>query len=379
MESPLLFRGTVYLYHLLTAVLVCGVLVYVAVIIKHFIEGETYSILFIIITSIVAMQVVIYIFLPYWLFSFVSEMFSEEEDIGDLFAEVSRYPQSSFVTRCNIILFCNVALAFSGSLSYMVLVIVDGENWGAFISSLLWNMLYFAPFIVVLSLSISNIEAHRLQADHFVHHIRALRKKHKILFSVHKLSTSMPPSNDSVLFSEHLNASSSSSCSDSIAIGTTLQDLNNHYYYLLSHFLSASEKRGKLYFSLLLIPLFILLTSIISYYEGVYDQAPFIGFTVMSLLFLFEIGFVTATVNETGNVVSRELSSFLLCTLAESHKSSSYQLDNQDIREMHATVACLTHAKIEIIFFGNFSLRSSTLLAILGSLVVAIIPAVVHF
>lgn len=97
----------------------------------------------------------------------------------------------------------------------------------------------------------------------------------------------------------------------------------------------------------------------------------------MALFYLLEIGLLVATVNETGNLVCRDISSFLLRVLINS-ESGEVSLPGIAVNKISGFVSCLNHIVIEIPFFGNFALRSRTLLAIIASLVGAIIPGVLR-
>jgi hypothetical protein len=155
------------------------------------------------------------------------------------------------------------------------------------------------------------------------------------------------------------------------------------YYHLHDAFRNTSNKMGGYYFSSFLLPVMIILSSIWSIYENFFTLKATIAYVAMAIFYLLQLGIMLANVNETGNLVCRDISSILMrvlvdnCILCEGEEEKD-AYPPSFTNKVNGFVSCLTHIKIEIPFFGNFTLRSRTLLAIVASLLGAIISGIIR-
>jgi hypothetical protein len=92
-------------------------------------------------------------------------------------------------------------------------------------------------------------------------------------------------------------------------------------------------------------------------------------FVLTSVFMVLELGLALVAANETGHLVCTDMCSYLLY---DGH-SYGHSLSNEAV----ILLGCISHAKIDIPFFGNFVFRSSSMMAIMGSLLAAIIPGLV--
>ena len=143
------------------------------------------------------------------------------------------------------------------------------------------------------------------------------------------------------------------------------------YYQELSICLAMSESCGFYLFEML---------SVVLMMDVVYTLAFYIGFTsvqrvssvlffVLNLYLLLQICIVTASCNECGHVVAKELSNYIYSRCNQS------DLEAGESKKAIELLGCISQSKLEIRFFGGFALRSGTVLAVLGSVIGAFIPA----
>lgn len=99
------------------------------------------------------------------------------------------------------------------------------------------------------------------------------------------------------------------------------------------------------------------------------------GYLSFGIFTLLEVGLSLTMVNERGKYVSNEISRFILrCRMSDEIKSDS---KNEVSKDMDILLECIHFARIEIAFWDNFVFRSQDLLATLGSITAAVIPAFV--
>lgn len=130
-----------------------------------------------------------------------------------------------------------------------------------------------------------------------------------------------------------------------------------------------SRQIGKYFLFFMFVSISFAIFSIWSIYVKQVQWRSTATFVVVSACMVMELGLAIVAANETGNLVSVDICTFLLF---DGHRYDSV-LSNEAV----ILLGSLAHAKIEVPFFGNFVFRSSTMLAITGSLVAAIIPGVV--
>ena len=130
-----------------------------------------------------------------------------------------------------------------------------------------------------------------------------------------------------------------------------------------------SRQIGKYFLMFMFVSISFAIFSIWSIYVKQVQWRSTATFVVVSACMVMELGLAIVAANETGNLVSVDICTFLLF---DGHQYNSV-LSNEAV----ILLGSLAHAKLEVPFFGNFVFRSSTMLAITGSLVAAIIPGVV--
>jgi hypothetical protein len=116
-------------------------------------------------------------------------------------------------------------------------------------------------------------------------------------------------------------------------------------------------------------------------------------FVLISLNLVAQLGLSIASANETGHLICRDISTYLLLDPHGHHPSPKPPVES--LSQLQCTVSfsqslpilpseetllllqCMQYSKLEIPFVGGFALRSKTILTILGSIVGAIIPGVI--
>ena len=376
-------------------------------------------------------QFMMYLYFPFYYYPLIRDVFMSK-DVQLLFQEA--IVLSSFTSlqkKFRVVYVTNIILT---AVSMVVYMYVQGADWGSEVYSAVWFVFYIAPISIVFGLIVCILEAHRIQAMALRKKLVKLRityessRKYCDTFSclekgsitsefqsVRNVQTDMTvfrasnngsngaerdQSEPSTLSQRHVSTTSVESEttdeSNLLPLLLSIEDIMQHYLRLHDAFHVTSDKRGFFVFSCFLLPLLILISSIWSIYEKFFSFHSTIGYIIMALFYLLEIGLMVASVNETGNLVCRDISSFLLRIVV--HNSSDGGVDPDGlsssstgrklgadnpvtvsvIHKINGFVSCLVYIKIEIPFFGNFTLRSRTLLAIVASLVGAIIPGIVR-
>jgi hypothetical protein len=106
-------------------------------------------------------------------------------------------------------------------------------------------------------------------------------------------------------------------------------------------------------------------------------------FVMISLGLVAQLGLSIAGANEAGSLLCRNISNHLLRLNLSTESISPDQShcegqspNDLEHKEAMLLLQCMQYSKIQIPFFGEFSLRSKTILTILGSIIGAIIPAI---
>jgi hypothetical protein len=171
--------------------------------------------------------------------------------------------------------------------------------------------------------------------------------------------------------SEEEGGDRSRSSSRSSSMLMTTEAISTRYYEELAICLAFSKCCGKWLLFFTLFSLVFAIGVVWALYLSLYHAAGVIAFLAISMIQIFELGFCLSSCNEAGHLVCREVCSYLLAESVHSRQeSNSYQ-------EATFLLGCIDHAKLEITYFGNFCLRSRTLLAILGSIVGAVVPGLI--
>jgi hypothetical protein len=360
-------------------------------------------------------QFIIYLYFPFYYYPLMKDIFNSK-DVKVLLKEaiaVSSF--KSLQLKFNCIYFINMGVTTT---SMVIYIYFRDANWVTLLFTIAWFIFYIFPLSAVFGFIVSILEAHRIQVTFFKEQLVVLRRKYEASrppsmslheeegrsfaaevprgVSVRAANTDMTvfrDSNSSGVENEsrrtlnqrkHVGTSEEEAkcteVNDQIPLLLTVEDITQHYLRLHDAFHLTSDKRGFFIFSTFLLPLLIIMSSIWSIYEDFFSFQSTIGYIVMSIFYLLEVGLMVATVNETGNLVSREISSFLIRVLVNSSVSYSgdESLSATLVNKINGFVSCLLHIRIEIPFFGNFTLRSRTLLAIMASLLGATIPGIIR-
>lgn len=393
---------------------------------KGALDNQSASIAFMVFFFI---QFIVYLYLPFYYLPFIRDMFISK-DIKFLFQEVvglSSFKDLQFKYRS--FFYVNTGLAAASSTMYIVFRDAD---WPNTLFSVMWFFFYILPITVIFGFIVCLLESHRVQAMHLKKKLFNLRMQYEaaressceshsgVLVNssslpeeqqTHMADTDMTVFRDSSssgvggvtigalnsLSKRHVSRSSDvqvAEMDELLPLLLSIEDVTRQYLHLHDAFRCTSDKRGFFIFSSFLIPLMVLLSSIWSIYEEFFSFNSTVGFIIMSLLYLLEIGLMVATVNENGYLVCRDISSFLLRILIYNSSAISCHQVGLDstcssnsqrtvvtatvVNQINGFVSCLEYVKIEIPFFGNFSLRSRTLLAIVATLLGAIIPGIIR-
>ena len=249
-----------------------------------------------------------------------------------------------------------------------------GDRAGAGITSIF----YMTPYVLVYSWFVCLIYAQWIRLEDYLLNLRQLRSCNEARYHSEKFPFLL---SHNLEISEELEKPRSGTIELSSSSITSFNDINvdtltnyaisKKYYEELTICLAFSKCCGKGLFFFSMFSIIMHVGVIWSLYRNIYRIEGVISFLIISLIQVLEIGFLLSSCNESGHLVCREICSLLLSESSSSHtESNSY-------REASYLLGCMDYAKLEITYFGNFSLRARTLLAILGSIFAAIIPGLV--
>jgi hypothetical protein len=340
-------------------------------------------------------QFIVYLYLPFYYYPLILELFSTK-DIQLLLKEaISLSSFNSLQVKFRVVYFININVTTTSMFMYLYFADVE---WATLIFSLVWFVFYIFPLSVVFGYLVCILEAHRIQAADFKDKLVILRIKYEAskesitseFQGARNINTDMTVfrasnevSSTSTFSQRHISTSSGSQTEfdEQIPLLASIEEITQQYLRLHDTFRLTSDKRGLFIFSTFFLLLMILLSSIWSIYEDFFSLKSTMGYIVMALFYVLEVGLMLATVNETGNLICRDISSFLLRVLvntASAGQDNTNSTNSTAVNKITGFVSCLVHIKIEIPFFGNFALRSRTLIAIVASLLGAIIPGIIR-
>jgi hypothetical protein len=160
--------------------------------------------------------------------------------------------------------------------------------------------------------------------------------------------------------------------------------------------LNFSRRYGKFLFFLFFTALVFALTAVWGIYLDHTDTFSTFPFVLISLGLVSQLGLSIAAANEAGSLLCRNISNYLLLhhlksntNIITSSSTSIFKDTPIEVGAMEVTSAdlqhkeamllleCMQFSKIQISFIGEFALRSKTILAILGSMIGAIIPGII--
>lgn len=315
---------------------------------------------------IFSIQALFYVGMPFISMDLLDEVLTSD-DVPVLFSEAMRF-DPMFKRKFLILTHLNFFLVF---LSLVAYCLFSEFNPAAITSSIFFTVLFYTPFVFAYCLSFILLEGFRLQALKFISDVKAQRKYSLLNKSLGSLALADVRDVELVvrLTGEELPAAQEAGMWSEV-------DLISRYYMLHARCIYTSEKRGK---KILFLFLYSIISSIGSSYGVLTQQYELLSvflFTLVAVLVMLQIGISVATVNEMGTLVCRELSTSQLCILHHE------RLDGASSSRNYAAIItqfynCIVYSKFEIYFFGNFALRSSTLIAVLGSVLAAMLPSII--
>jgi hypothetical protein len=329
-------------------------------------------------TIMFVIQALAYIFLPFISMNLLDEVL-KSSDIPILFSEALQF-DPYFRLKFQIMTHINFIMAVIGVTTYALF----GKNdVVTVIAASFFTLLFFTPYVYAFCIILLMLEAYRLQSLKFIADMK-LQRHH--LFLDHMTANDSTESDsiteDVTLFLPSPSEDESHSHTAGLLARErggeasprwTYRDMIDRYYTLHARCMYTSRRRG---WRMLALFLYSGLTAIGGAYGAFTRQYNFLSIFVLTLIPMLvelQIGCSLATVNEMATQVCRELCTTQLCSLR--HKTITSAADDE---ALNTFLNCIVFAKLEIYFFGNFALRSSTLLAIMGSIAAAIIPSIIY-
>ena len=338
-------------------------------------------------TAFFFLQYTAYLLLPFYFYPVLQEMF-ESREISRLFNHAISVTSKRHLSRkFSVIYTINGAVTTIAMVAYIAL---GSFGWRAFIYNIFWFVAYIFPLSILFALAVCILEAHRIQSSKFMEDLtdmRAVVDNEMLSIHLHEQSNNisirrenssrvvdedelMNKKDSNIIITEkNCIASLNSPLLNLLRVAmvsyTRLHDSTRH----------TSDKWGVMLMLVFFIPFTVIVSAIWSIYEDFFTLTSTLGYIVMAVFYLLQIGIMLSITNEAGNLVCRDLSSLLLRALLN---SSQIHLSSTSVNEISGFVSCMMYVKIEIPFFGNFTLRTRTLIAIVGSLVGAAIPAIIR-
>jgi hypothetical protein len=132
----------------------------------------------------------------------------------------------------------------------------------------------------------------------------------------------------------------------------------------------SSVERGRVVLLSLCNLILLTMCTIWGVYVQDFSPISILPYTVISIFCFCQLALPLVRLNEMGNLVTREACSYILLLKT----SRICPLSSADVMDMDLFLQACQVAKIEIVFFGAFALRTAFLLGVLGSIIAAIIP-----
>ena len=329
-----------------------------------------------------------YLLLPFYFYPVLQEIF-KSRNITNLFEDaIALSSKRQLSLKFYAIFAFDVAITVTAMIVYISL---GDFAWLVTFYNIFWFVVYILPMSILFALVVCILETYRIQSSKFVESLIGLKKKliiaRRYLHDLNLHTESIPGCGDE---NDHESPVNDDHFSRSVLQEVPDVEQNPDYDYKLlcairkametySHLHDStrhtSDKWGIMLMFVFLLPFTVIVSAIWSIYEDFFTVASTMGHIIMASFFLLQIGIMLSITNEAGNLVCRDLSSLLLRALLN---SSQIHLSSASVNEISGFVSCMMYVKIEIPFFGNFTLRTRTLIAIVGSLVGAAIPAIIR-
>ena len=321
----------------------------------------------------------IYLLIPFYYIPLL-QYFCNSRDYNNLLREAVAITSWKYLhAKFGAIYFINLSVTLT---CLAIFIYYSESHWIDLMFYLVWFLFYILPLNLVFGLFISTLEVHRMQATHFKEKLIELRLEFLNKNFENKTDGNLyVNSSDSETHLKDTNCNGNNGidlvCDDIAHLVVAVEEVTEQYLYLHDCFRHTSDECGVYLFTTFMLPMLIILSSIWSIYENFFSFASILGYIIMSLFYLLEIGLAVVAVNEAGNLVCRDISSFLIRFVIRNSSIQHRRLTQVALKNIDAFISCLAYIKLEIPFFGNFSLRSRTLMAIVASLIGAMIPGIV--
>lgn len=392
--TVLAMKGVVYSkYFVLLKGLYCLASVLVVLIILHTtLSEDSFGVAFLVFFNL---QGLMYIATPYaCVISFVNCW--ENDFIAHILADSFAF-DPKLRKKFDAITYLNILLLIFSVISFTM----NGmdASMSARVGSAFTTVFYLTPFVLSYSWFVCLVYAQWSRLERFLEELRHMRSicdskyRAQDKFPSLRVENRQPPSEQSRRQEQEgdvedgdgaecrrsgaielplgpVQALSSKDSADNITM--SLESLSSKYYEELSICLGFSKCCGKWLFFFTIFSLFFAVGVVWALYLRLYHPTGVVAFLFISMFQICELGICVASSNESGNLVCREVCSFLLAESASSRRAGK-----NGHQEASFLLGCIDHAKLEITYMGNFALRSRTLLAILGSIVGAIIPGLI--
>ena len=353
------------------------------------------TILFYVLFTLTALA---YIFLPPVYMLYLKDIV-ECQHMNELFSESVRM-DCNFKTRCQIICHTNFIMVF-------VTVILHSATydmpWYLRVVSVFVAPVYTFPNVMAFTTCVMVLDAHRVQIQQFLEVLDGCLTFTKpalyppLSLTEHCHSTHQSPRGGTACADEiHMNRASGSPPTDGSSSGeqpcgpsgrstsgdsVPMSVLWVRYYELHSVCRHTSRQWGKMMVLLSVVSFLIVASTVWDIARHMYPKASLLGYSIYSIVLLHEFMFVLVMTNETGHLLCNRLSSIGMGRmLSLGWKGGSAEgvpaLGARDEDIVPALVGCLSFVKVQVTFQGEFALRSRMLIAIIGSIVGAVLSAV---
>ena len=345
-------------------------------------------------------QYVLYLSLPYYFYSFIIIIFQTNYmlTLVNMIYNIIVINEPNDIKymkkKYHFIFYLNCFLTILAMIMY---VSYSNPPWPEKVFAIVWCSFYILPLSMIFALMLCILDIHTELSRKFTLSIVSLRKQLNILkkesicdlflSDQYKVKLEQDRRSDIVTIDSNCQQQQQQQDQDhNEKVWLLVEEKIFQYCQLHDSCRMTSDIGGRVLLVLFLMPLALLIGTIWSIYEEYFSLDATIAFAFLTTFFLMEIGFAVAVMNETGLLVCRDMTSFLMrillmnscCDSTIVHdEKERLTLSQNSINKINGFLECLHFIKIEIPFFGNFVLGSRVLLAVFGSLLGAIIPAII--
>lgn len=299
-------------------------------------------------------QDVAYLMMPYLTYYYFVAFYTDP-DIPVLFSRAVAMKPS---LRVMIVLLFRFNITFI-TVAFITFAIYEGNVFEKVYSSF-YSVFYIYPFCFAYSLSVCLMMAHKAHADELC----SVVKKSRCSLDNIICNSDQSDCSSNLLVEVH---------SDDVGTGVELHQLYVRYRQLHAMCLKTSERRGPYLFLMHVFAIVFAVATVWSIYTGSKRQIAAVGYFLITVAFILQLGLVVTAANEAGHIACRELSTYVI-----SRQDLFKVTINGGNNAAMLLIGCMSYAKLEVLFFGNFALRSHHLAAIVGTLIGTVIPATLY-